>query len=54
MAILKRLGQRDIGQPFPPRPKGMHDRTYQRLRAEYIALNTVGSYLTLKQLGIVA
>ena len=53
IAIRKRLGQRDFGQPFPPRPKGMHYRTYERLSAEYFAASTVGTYLTLQNLGIV-
>jgi hypothetical protein len=53
LAIRRRLGQPDPGQPFPPRPRGMHHQTYRRLQAECLALDTVGMYLTMKRFGLI-
>ena len=53
MAVRKRLGQRDPGQPFPAKPKHMHLKTYNRLRAECMAYETAGTWLTLELFGLV-
>ena len=53
LAIRRRLGQEDVMEPFPPRPRGMHHQTYQRLQAECLALDTAGMYLTLKRFGLI-
>jgi len=52
IAIRTGLGQQAFGQAFPPKPKGMHQRTYERLRYECNALDTVGWHLTLKRFGL--
>jgi len=51
--IRKRLGQRDPTQPFPAKPKHMHLKTYNRLRAECMAYETAGTWLTLELFGLV-
>jgi len=53
MAVRKRLGQRDPVQPFPEKPKHMHLKTYNRLRAECMAYETAGTWLTLELFGLV-
>jgi hypothetical protein len=53
LAIRRRLGQKELGQPFPPRPRGMHTKTYERLRSEYMVLNITSVYLTLKRFGFI-
>jgi len=51
--IRQRLGQRDPGQPFPAKPKHMHLKTYNRLRAECMAYEMAGTWLTLELFGLV-
>jgi len=49
--IRARLGgRRDYRHPFPPKPKGMHWKTYNRLRAEAEELTSMGSWLQYRSL----
>ena len=42
LKIRKRLGSKEgIGDPFPPKPKGMHRKTYDRLSEQESQFQTV-------------
>ena len=50
--IRQRLGgSADLSEPFPEKPKGMHWKTYQRLREEAERANHASAILVAQQFG---
>jgi hypothetical protein len=53
--LIDRVGGLDFGtlfDPLPPKPKGMHDRTYQRLEWHYAHFQAKSFGSISRRLGI--
>jgi hypothetical protein len=52
MKIVKRLNSEATCNSLPPKPKGMHWSTYERLAERYDTYDTMWSMAVMRRLGI--